>query len=152
MPPDPKDPAVRQRRNHVSTAGVIDAQFATMPPLGARRPDKTAWHPETRRWWRTIWASAISGRWIDAHVPGLRQLARLVDDYWRATDPVTAKQIHAEIRMQSREYGLSPMAARSLNWEFRRPIPHQDTPSPLPPGADPRSILTAPSRRRAAGG
>jgi hypothetical protein len=150
----PTDPAQRQRRNRASTAGVVAAAPARegkrLPPLGRTRPDATAgpWHPETRRWWRTIWSSAIADRWVDAHVPGLRALARLVDDYWRSSSPAEAKQLHAEIRMASREFGLSPMAARSMGWEFRRPKLDEGTVrSPLPPGADPRKVLTLDTRR-----
>src|SRR6185503_3451547 len=102
--PDPKDPEVRARRNRVSTAGVIEAPPAKMPALGRYRPRRfpeateeglVQWHPETRRWWKTIWASPIAGRWIDAHAIGLRSLARLVDDFWRAGTPDLAKQLHA---------------------------------------------------------
>jgi hypothetical protein len=155
--PPPKDPAARARRNRTSTAGVIDAAPARMPALGRHRPDSSsgspiAWHPETRRWWRTIWSSAIAERWIDAHVPSIRALARLVDDFWKAPNPTEARQIHAEVRLASREFGLSLLAARSLNWELRRPAaaPEKQA-APLPPGTDPRSILTAPSARRVAG-
>lgn len=158
MPPLPKDPETRQRRNRASTAGLIDAQQAEKPALGRFRPDVDAsgkaveWHRETRRWWDTIWASAVAERWVDVHVPGLRALARLVDDYWRATDPTIAKQLHAEIRMAEREYGLTPMAGRSMGWEFRRRTREPEAPKgadPLPPGADPRKVLSLETRRRA---
>jgi hypothetical protein len=156
MPPMPKDPETRQRRNRASTAGVIEAAPATMPALGTRRPDSTRekpvpWHSETRRWWRTIWASAVAERWVDVHVPGLRALARLVDDYWRATSPGDARALHAEIRMMGREFGLTPMAGRSMGWEFRRRQSDEQPKgaAPLPPGADPRKVLSLEGRRRA---
>jgi hypothetical protein len=157
--PEPKDPATRQRRNAVSTGSVIEAEPARMPALGTYRPKRDPadleepqirWHPETRRWWKTIWASPIAGRWIDAHAIGLRSLARLIDDFWRASTPDLAKQIHAEIRLAEREFGLSVMAARSLNWEIRRPLPREERAAPLAPGADPRKILTM-DRRSVAG-
>jgi hypothetical protein len=148
--PLPSDPQLRQRRNRVSTAGVIDAAPARKPSLGRKRPDGLDWHRETLRWWRTIWASAIAERWVDAHVGGLRAMARLFDDFWKATTPAEAKQIHAEFRQAAREFGLTPFAARSMGWEFRRPQASGPEPaSPLPPGADPRKMLAMPARRRA---
>jgi hypothetical protein len=57
--------------------------------------------------------------WVDADVPGLVELAQLVEDFWRAAPKDRAK-FRAEIRMSSREYGLSPMSRRSLQWEVRR--------------------------------
>lgn len=146
--PQPDDPSVRVRRNRASTAGVIDAVQARRSSLGATRHDGQPWHAHTRRWWQTVWRSAIAERWVDAHVPGLLALARLVDDFWRETSPVVARQLHAEIRMAEREFGLTPMAGRSMGWEFRRPAPAEERSRPsLPAGADPRKVLSLESRR-----
>jgi len=163
--PQPADPAVRQRRNRPTSSAVIEATPAQVrpgkvPALGRYRPDvresvgadggrvveRTAWHAQTRRWWSTIWRSAVAGRFIDAQVPQLIAVARLVDDFWRATTAAEAKLLHAEMRMALREFGLYPMAARALGWEFRRPIEAVTAPPKLPPGADPRKILSLPTR------
>lgn len=149
MPPAPKDPELRQRRNKPSSSATIDAAGARKPALGRHRSDGGEWAPETRRWWAAIWSSRIVERWRDAHVPGLLRLARMVDDYWHEADALRARQIHAEIRMVEREYGLTPMAGRSLGWTFsnqagRDPAP--DAPK-LPPGADPRKVLSIGTRR-----
>lgn len=164
--PGPQPSENPQRRNRKATASVIEAAPAQKtagkpPPLGAFRPDfheviqggklvreRTPWHPETRRWWSTIWRSAVAGRFIDAHVPALVALARLVDDFWRAETAAEARALHSELRMAVREFGLTPMAARALGWEFRRPLIESGPTAPkLPPGADPRKILDLSSRR-----
>lgn len=120
--PVPKAPAKRQRRNRHSTAAMVEARPAARPDLPAD------YHELTRTWWSTIWSSPISGEWVDADVPGLVMLAQLVEDYWRA--PRTERpKAHAEVRMASREYGLSPMSRRSLQWEVRR-LEAERPPSP----------------------
>lgn len=74
------------------------------------------WHPLTVAWWTTIWDSPMVDEWVDADVPALIVLAALVDDFWRFGDKGTA----AEIRMQQREFGLSPLSRRTLQWEIKR--------------------------------
>jgi hypothetical protein len=148
--PAPKDPESRARRNKPSTAGVVvEASGAQAPTLGTKRADGKPWHGRTRRWWREIWASGLSGRWIDAHAGGLRMLAELVDDFWQATSPADRRAIHAEVRLASREFGLSLMALRSMGIEVRRPVAAEPPPKgePLPPGADPRKVLSIDQRR-----
>lgn len=131
--PLPKSPQTRQRRNKPSTAATLEAPKAAPIALPAG-PD---WHDLTLTWWNTIWASPMVAEWVDADVPGLILLADLVNRYWHDGDPKLA----AEIRMQQREYGLSPFARRSLQWEVKRAqtpaLP--PTVSPLPQRArDPR--------------
>ena len=58
----------------------------------------------------------MADEWVDADVPGLIALAFLVDEFWRTGN----REIAAEIRMQQREYGLSPLSRRSLQWEIIR--------------------------------
>jgi hypothetical protein len=147
--PSPKDPEQRARRNRASTAAVVEVESARAPALGRKRPNGEAWKPQTRRWWREIWASGLSGRWIDAHVGGLRMLAEVVDDFWSATSAGDRRAAHAEIRLAAREFGLSLMSLRSMGIEIRRP-PVQGNgpaPAPLPPGADPRKVLSLDERR-----
>lgn len=122
-----KSPATRQRRNRTTTATTVEAAQATRPVL----PE--AYHDLTKSWWQVIWDSPISAEWVDADVPGLVALAQLVEDFWRAEPGDRAKR-HAEVRMASREYGLSPFSRRQLQWEVKRvegtkPVAPADTPS-----------------------
>lgn len=145
--PVPKNAATRQRRNRTSTKATLEAPAATAIDLPTRyssfkcqecyltvgkhtaeqfdkeeiaphayEPAEEAWRDLTLVWWSTIWASPMADEWVDADVPGLVQLAVLVDDFWRTGN----RELAAEIRMQQREYGLSPLSRRSLQWEVIR--------------------------------
>lgn len=149
--PDPKDPALRQRRNIESTSTVLEAEPAKMPALGAKRPDGEPWNAATRTAWHEWWTSPIAARWLDAFVPAIRLLAWLHDDIYR--EPVAAKrrELVAELRQSGREFGLSMMSHRTLGLTLRRPKtedaaarkPH----ATLPAGADPRKVLQIEGRR-----
>lgn len=139
MPPAPKPAAQRQRKNRTTTAAVLEAGAALRITLPERNPD---WHPMTRSWWAVIWASPMTGEWVDADTPGLLALARLVDAFWSAEAGDAAK-IHAEIRMASREFGLSPLSRRSLQWEVKRVTsPVRPAPAPAPRRGGARSMLS----------
>lgn len=135
--PTPKSAATRQRRNRTSTSTVVEA------PVAARRALPEDYHDLTKQWWTTIWDSPIAGEWVDADVPGLVVLAQLVEDFWRA-EPANRPKVAAEVRMQQREYGLSPFSRRQLQWEIKRvegvrpPVPQRESAK-----SDPRKHLRA---------
>lgn len=116
---------------------MLEAPAATRVDL----PAGFEWHPLTASWWTTIWASPMAGEWVDADVPGLIALANLVDQFWTGGDP----RVAAEIRMQQREYGLSPLSRRQLQWEIKRVEAATKTiPRPSPSRRvrrDPRAVL-----------
>lgn len=145
--PVPKNAATRQRRNRTATKAQLEAPAATRTELPTRyssfkcrecyltvgkhtaeqfdkedilphgfEPEEDDWRALTVAWWDTIWASPMADEWVDADVPGLVALAFLVDEFWRTGN----REIAAEIRMQQREYGLSPLSRRSLQWEIIR--------------------------------
>ena len=109
-----KSPATRQRRNRTSTIATLEASPASRTDL-----PEGQWDGMTTTWWSTIWDSPMAGEWVDADVPGLVALAKLWDSFWTA-DVALAPKIHAEIRMASREFGLSPFSRRQLQWEIKR--------------------------------
>ena len=111
-----KPASQRQRRNRTSTGATIEAPPVTRTALPSL-PE--GWHPLSLTWWSTIWASPMANEWVDADVPGLFALASLVNDFWSSAREL-APQLAAEIRMQQREYGLSPLSRRQLQWEIKR--------------------------------
>ena len=122
MPPAPKANPVR--RNLRSTKATIQAAGAVKPKLPDLGVDEMSGvarkrNPMTLVWWDTIWSSPISDEWVDADVPGLLALAQLVDDFWTAKPEDRAKR-HAEVRMASQQFGLSPFSRRQLQWEVRK--------------------------------
>jgi hypothetical protein len=99
-------------------------------------------HPETERFWDTIWGSAISELWVDADVPLLLELISLVDRFnWG--DMTVA----GEIRQRAMGFGLTPIDRRRLEWStlqvedatVKRKATAR-TPA-TKPGDDPRRIL-----------
>lgn len=112
--PLPKDPALRQRRNKKSTRAILPAEAArrlrrpNLPEL----PEDETWHPMARRFWELVWASPLSFEFLRADEPALFRLLMLVNRYWNTGSLNVAK----EIRMLEREFGLTPMSRRRLEW------------------------------------
>src|SRR5574343_248908 len=71
-------------------------------------------------------------------LPGLVALATLWDEFWQAADTAQRAKAHAEARMASMQFGLTPMSRRSLQWEVKRVERASAVPSATP----------APTRRR----
>lgn len=169
--PAPKPAATRQRTNRTTTAATFEAAPAARAELPPHRvsaitcqacplaawkhtrggfdeaevephdyvPRELGWRAATRKWWETIWASPIAAEWVDADVPGLLALAVLVDEFWTTAD----RGVHAEIRMASREFGLSPLSRRSLQWEIKRLAEPAKAPPPTRrPGRASLSVLS----------
>jgi hypothetical protein len=159
--PPPKDPSLRERRNKVAGAGVLEdnRQKARVPPLPRRRgadgkprelTDPLNWLPETRAWWRDLWRSPMAARFLGVEVHGLHVVAQLRDDFWRA--PST--QLASEIRQQEARWGLDQLARWRLQWEVvgdaamapKARTPDSPPPSPPAPADDPRKVLNMPPR------
>jgi hypothetical protein len=146
--PAPKDPKTRRRRNRASTAAKVKGPET--PPLeipllpeGRGGGPNGAWHVETGSWWVDLWRSAIAAEYvagIDGHT--LLVFAVVLDRFWH--DP--SKELATEIRLQAREFGLNPMARRSLQWQVKPRGSGEDKPEPGKGGkateGDPRERLT----------
>lgn len=139
--PAPKPAAKRQRRNRTTTAATLEGGPAAKVALTAAVPEHD-WHTLALRTWETWWASPMVDEWVDADVPGLIELAALVDDFWWAEDAATRARLRAEIRMSGREYGISPLSRRQLQWEVRRLDPKTATPTAPRRARDTRSTLS----------
>jgi hypothetical protein len=113
--PLPKDPAIRQRRNKPrasasqlppETSPIKRAPSLPDNPLGE-------WNKLTETWWRDIWSSPQSTEFLRADLGALFRLAILVDMFWKKGNLSVAK----EIRVLEREFGLTPLARRRLEWQ-----------------------------------
>lgn len=117
MPPTPKPPGQRRRRN----AG--QSQWKTLPATGRsgaapKLPTKKpAWLKQTRDWWATIWRSPMATVWADADVEGLVRLARLKDEFVRGSLPASSL---GQITILEDRYGLNPKSRRALQWEISK--------------------------------
>jgi hypothetical protein len=121
----PKDPAVRQRRNKASTRALLLAAEAprmrapSLPPLTRTRKVKGElvevredWHPMARAFWASVWNSPMTAEFVRADEPALFRLVYLVDQFWKKGSLAVA----TEIRMLEREFGLTPLSRRRLEW------------------------------------
>ncbi|MHA0288281.1 phage terminase small subunit [Mycobacterium sp. C3-094] len=118
--PPPKDPSVRARTNKTVTRAVLEKparRSVRIPPL----PRTIDWYPEVKAWWKDLWESEPRKEWIDVDIHLLYVAARL---YQMMLDPETkvtaAKALAGEYRQILVQFGLTPMARRSLQWEVLR--------------------------------
>lgn len=115
--PLPKDPALRQRRNKVSTKATLSAVkvIKRAPPLFKRAEGE--WHPLTRQWWRAVWHSPMASEYLDADVKGrMYRLAALVDRFWWKP----SIGLDSQICRNEAALGLSPMDRRRLQWTVEK--------------------------------
>lgn len=138
-----KNPA---RRNKTTTRATLPRDHSVVAPkLPARESE---WHEQTVAWWADIWASPMAPEFERADLHGLFVLADLVDAFWTAESPKERTALAAEIRLQRRDFGLTPLDRRRLQWEIERAEDAQDRgqrrrQSPKTPAADPRATLHA---------
>lgn len=137
-----KNPA---RRNKTSTRATLPRDHQVVAPkLPAR---EAQWHAQTAEWWADIWASPMAPEFERADLHGLFVLADLVDAFWTAETPKERTALAAEIRLQRRDFGLTPLDRRRLQWEIERVEDAQDRGQrrrqTSKPAGDPRAVLHA---------
>lgn len=157
MPPAPKHPGARARRNKSSTASVLttpeagDVEIPGLPPH-PKVDDGIDWHPSAVKMWNNLWASPMAAEYVDADIDQMYILIRMVDRFW-STDSMTGmKDLAAEIRLSGQRFGISPLDRRRLEWQVEQTEEAKDRgqkrrgpvdPPVAPPSgsADPRAIL-----------
>jgi hypothetical protein len=112
--PLPKDPSVRQRRNKSTTRAMLPAEALPRQrkPKLPDLPGGEEWHPMAKRFWAVVWSSPMSYEFLRADEPALFRLVMLVDSFWKTRKLEVAR----EIRMLEREFGLTPLSRRRLEW------------------------------------
>lgn len=126
--PVAKHPSVRARANKTSTRATLKARSdeekeqVEVPGLPARhvltRKDgaevyvEIPWNPLTLDWWVDLWESPMSNEFDHSDRHGLYRLATLIDNFWRNPRADT----HSEVRLAQKDYGLTPMDRRRLEW------------------------------------
>lgn len=158
MPPAPKHPGARARRNTSSTASVlISDPEVEIPPLPGHpfAEDDEDWHPNAKAMWADLWSSPMAPEYADSDIHGMYVLLALYDDFYKATSFSARAKIAAEIRLSGQRFGTSPLDRRRLEWTIaqteeaqdrgRRRRGQGDQPAKPPPLAanDPRAVLRA---------
>lgn len=124
--PAPKHQSARARVNKTSTRATLtepdpdEIQIPELPPVRYvdRKIDgevvtlEVQWHQETLDWWRDVFSSPMAGEFHSSDRHGLFRLAVLIDEFW--AKPST--QANAEIRLAQKDYGLTPLDRRRLEW------------------------------------
>lgn len=114
----PKPISARSSSRKASTRATlyeIPPDAVEIPPLPDRLTDEgdpLPWRLETLAWWDDIWSSPMSAEYHPSDVHGLYRLAVLIDRFW--DEP--SEKISAEIRLVQRDYGLTPLDRRRLEW------------------------------------
>ncbi len=117
MPPPPKDPSLRARRNTTTTrAKLTERKNPKIPPLPAGR----RWHKQVSDWWKRAWSSPMVPEWTESDIDALYMAARLMQMLWEPCTPNEAKALAGEVRQLLAQCGLTPMSRRSLQWEIER--------------------------------
>ena len=115
--PLPKDERIRQRRNKPASRAVlqvIDAPRNQAPALPG--DDGMVWHPMACDWWNAVWESPMHIEFLRGDEPSLLRLLLLVDLFWKVLDVDDKLKFAREIRMLEREFGLTPLSRRRLEW------------------------------------
>ena len=115
--PMPKPLSVRQRANKTSTRASLSAENAPRkraPSLP--RKAGIEWHPMTRAWWRDVWQSPMADEYVRADEHALYRLAMLINEFW--LEP--SQKLAAEIRLEQRDFGLTPLDRRRLEWSVEQ--------------------------------
>lgn len=149
--PLPKDPAIRERRNKSSSRALLPAESEVRPdaPQLPALPGKKKWHAMAQLFWETVWASPMSAEFVHGDELALIRLLVLVDAFWRATKPAYKLAYAREIRMLEREFGLTPLSRRRLEWTVAQAKEatdqHEQKRAKRAPlldgGSDPRKVL-----------
>lgn len=123
MPPLPKDPSTRQRRNKVSTGATLRLVDKPKVPVLPKRATGLKWHPEAVAWWKSAWSSPMVQEWTEADKGLVLMCLAARHSYWEAFDegdrrglPTLMNSVVAAEKM----LGLSPMARRSLQWQIEQ--------------------------------
>ena len=131
--PTPKHHSIRARRNTkgLSTRATLfepepgEVDIPQLPPMrlaeekftdedGKRavRMIEVPWRLETQEWWESLWSSPMAGEFHSSDRHGLLRLACLIDEFWSCP----SGPLSAEIRLTQKDYGLTPLDRRRLEW------------------------------------
>ena len=112
--PIPKDPKIRQRTNKSASRALLPAEIAPieMIPRLPKHTDARGWHNMAHQWWRDVWASPMHFEFVRGDIPALFRLVALVNSFWWDGK----LDVAIEIRLLEREFGLTPLSRRRLEW------------------------------------
>lgn len=127
--PQPKDPSQRRRRQKTSThTSLVPLTGRVVVPKLPPCDIAAGWHPVVKQWWVEIWSSPMAAVWQRTDYANILRVIEL-ENLFRYCDPTDTRgkaMLAAEIRLQMRELGLTPMSLRSLQWSIEKVDEVQD--------------------------
>lgn len=120
MPPFPKDPSVRARRNKSSSNAILRIVAGRKVP---DLPEGTDWHPRAVEWWTKAWQSPMVQEWTASDEELLVVCLAARHAYWKSFDEDDRRGLPSllnTIVSTEKNLGLSPMSRRSLQWQIEQ--------------------------------
>jgi hypothetical protein len=126
--PQPKPDKIRRAKKSTSAELVADPNrefppLPAFPPVPQKKDRETGdllpqepWHPMAREFWNDVWTGPTGSQYTSVDAHGLLSVATLIHRMYSTDDLDVFQKCVAEIRLQSRRFGLDPMARASLNW------------------------------------
>ena len=131
--PAPKAPHLRSG-HHGPSASAHEFE-ATSEPIVPTLPE--GYDPHVYRWWAAVQTDPIASEYLASDWCALISAAALLDGFCR-----TGRVGYlSEFRAWCREFGLGPMARRSLQWTIRRVEPTKAAPAPRKSARSTLSVL-----------
>ena len=143
--PPPKDPSIRQRRNKSSSKALLPSEKRPIK-YKPRLPtlENTEWNEITKDWWVDVWKSPQSSEFLRSDLGALFRLAILANRFFNTGSLAVA----GELRLLEREFGLTPLSRRRLEWTVAQTEDAVDKRergrakrAQIIDGGDPRSVL-----------
>lgn len=105
-----------ERRNRTKPA----FEWVNLPAEGRKGPAPKlpawrVWHPETKKWWKELWAKPQATMW-DQSGASVHPLLCLYDDLISGRTEVA--KVSAEMRQHEDRHGLNPKAMLQLRWRI----------------------------------
>ncbi len=111
----PKNAIIRQRRNRPMSRAILPAEESPRQrrPRIPKLPKDKTWCPFVIRIWIVIWESPVSHQILRADEPALIRLMVLYNKFYTGRG---GTELASEIRMLEREFGLTPLSRKRLEW------------------------------------
>ncbi len=136
--PESKPPGLRQRRNKTSTRAMLSSvvdhkvppmpdaeEWLRLPPAEMAAAMAAGWKPRWAKpvvdWWENLWQSPMSNEFLPSDIGQLYLACYYLELSLDPTLKVPARLAAArQHEMCVKQFGLSPMSRRSLQWEVAR--------------------------------
>ena len=116
---------------HTASATVLyeltrHIEVPVLPTIFNEDGTERLWHTQTQEWWEDMWSSPMAPEYHAVDIHGLYRLAMITDKFWTAPGFSVALEAAKEIRLAQKDYGMTPMDRRRLQWQIQATEKAQD--------------------------